>query len=202
MAIYVQRNAQTLGPYTVAELRSQLASGALSLKDYVKWTTQEDWIPLVGSAVLKPDFVDPDPKMKKKSDEPSGLSSFAVASVIAGCIPLAFFSSVSAIILGVCALDEMKKHPLRTGRRVAWVGIGLGVFFTLVWGAITGCYFYFRDDIEAMNMRQEAVESQPFVPPLPKPALTPPVSTAPAVAPALPTSPSPVTNSAPVAPAK
>jgi len=200
MAIYVQRNSQRLGPYTVAEVRSQLASGALSLKDHVWWTGQEGWIPLVGSPVLKPDFVDPDPAVKKKSDGLTGLSSFAIASVIAGIVPLAFFSSISAIIFGVFALDEIKKNPGRTGRRLAFVGIALGIFFTLVWGAAAGCWYYFRDDIEAMNMREQAVESQPFVPPVRPQVQAPADSPAPAASPAPATSASPATNAAPVTP--
>ncbi|HEX4139362.1 MAG TPA: DUF4190 domain-containing protein [Candidatus Methylacidiphilales bacterium] len=198
MAIYVQRNSQKLGPYTLAELRSQLASGALSLKDYVWWTGQTDWIPLVGSPVLKPGFEDPDPAMKKKSDEPSGLSPFSVAAVVAGLIfPMAFFTSIPAIIFGICALDEMRKYPARTGRGMAILGLALGVFFTLTWGAAVGCWYYFRDDIEAMNMRQQAVESQPFVPSKTQaPAVTP----APVANPAA--QPTPATNAAPVSPGR
>jgi len=180
MAIYVQRNSQKLGPYTLAELRSQLASGALSLKDYVWWTGQTDWIPLVGSPVLKPGFEDPDPAFKKKGDEPSGTSSFAIAALVAGLLlPMAFFTSIPAIVFGVCALDDLKKHKLRTGRGMALIGLGLGVLSTLAWGAAVGAYYYEYDTLQAMKYRQEAVESQSFVPSTQKaPApVTPPATT-------------------------
>ena len=123
MAIFVQRNSQKLGPYTLAELRSQLASGALSLKDYVWWTGQTDWIPLVGSQVLAPGFEDPDPAMKKKGDDPTGLSPFSIAALVAGVmVPMAFFTSIPAIVFGICALDDLRKNKRRTGKRLAEIG--------------------------------------------------------------------------------
>src|SRR5271170_2519726 len=126
MAIYVQRNSQRLGPYTLAELRSQLASGALSLKDHVWWTGRQEWVPLVGSDVLKPGFEDPDPAMKKKDGGPTGLSPFSIAAVVAGALfPMSFFTSVPAIIFGVCALDDLKRNRGRTGRRMAITGLAL-----------------------------------------------------------------------------
>ena len=195
MAIYVQRNSQKLGPYTLAELRSQLASGALSLKDYVWWTGQTDWIPLGGSPVLTPGFVDPDPAMKKKGDDPTGLSPFSIAALVAGLmVPMAFFTSIPAIVFGVCALDDLRKNKRRTGRGLALTGLALGVLSTLIWGGLVGWYYYDYDDIQAVKDREEAVSSEPFVPAISK---TPaPAAANPAVQPA------PVTNAAPAAPAQ
>ena len=182
MAIYVQRNAQRLGPYTLAELRSQLASGALSLKDPVWWTGQQDWVPLAGSAVLAPGFEDPDPAVKKKGDGPSGLSPFSIAALIAGLLfPMSFFTSIPAIIFGYCALDELKKNPARTGRRMAITGLALGYFFTLAWGAVVGWYFYDYDTIQAMKDREDAVNADVFVPTVPATAPAPATNAAPAM---------------------
>jgi hypothetical protein len=165
MAIYVQHNTQRQGPYTVAEVRSQLASGALSLKDHVCWTGHKDWIPLDGSPVLTPGFVDPDSAIRKKSDQPSGLSSFSIASVIAGVLfPMAFFTSVPAIILGHCALDDLKNNPARTGRRMAYVGLALGYFFTMAWGALVGWYYLDYDSIQTMKDREDAMHSELLLP--------------------------------------
>jgi hypothetical protein len=177
MAIFVQRNSQRLGPYTLAEVRSQLASGALSLKDHVWWTGQEGWVPLVGSEVLKPGFEDPDPTVKKNSDEPSGLSSFSVAAVVAGLLfPMSFFTSVPSIIFGHCALIEMNKHPFLTGRRLAYVGLALGYFFTLVWCGVVGYYFYDIEKFHAIQEREDALKQVVLLPdystktPAPQPA--------------------------------
>ena len=200
MAIYVQRNSQKLGPYTIAELRSQLASGALSLKDYVWWTGQTDWIPLVGSQVLAPGFVDPDPAMKKKGDDPTGLSPFSIAALVAGVmVPMAFFTSIPAIVFGICALDDLRKNKRRTGRNLAITGLALGVLSTLAWGGAVGWYYYDYDDIQAVKYREEAMSSEPFVPvttKTPAPAVAP--TPAPAVAnPAPQPAPAPATNAAP-----
>jgi hypothetical protein len=193
MAIFVQRNSQRLGPYTVAEVRSQLASGALSLKDHVWWTGQEGWIPLVGSPVLAPGFEDPDPAMKKKGDGPTGLSPFSVAAVVSGLLFfMSFFTSVPAIVFGVCALDDLRKHPRRTGRRMAITGLALGIFFTLAWGAAVGWYYYDYDNIQAYKDREEAVNSDKLLPQAPTPAPSP--------APAANTAPAPAANPAPTPP--
>jgi hypothetical protein len=211
MAIYVHRNDQQLGPYSVAEVKSQLASGALSTNDYVWWKGQQGWVPLGGSPVLEPDFKDPEGTPQKKDDSLTGLSSFSVAAVVAGCLfPLSFFTSVPAIIFGHCALDEIKKNPGRTGRGMAIFGLVLGYFFTLLSIGILCCYLYFRDDVEAAKAREDIVNSDVFVPPVPSkttapataptpaPAANPPAAVTPPPAP----SPSPTTNlDQPIAPA-
>jgi hypothetical protein len=200
MAIFVQRNSQRLGPYTVAEVRSQLASGALSLKDHVWWTGQEGWIPLVGSPVLKPDFEDPDPAMRKKSDNPQGLSPFSIAAVVAGLLfPMAFFTSIPAIVFGHCALHEIKKYPARTGRGLAIFGLVLGYFFTLIWGAAVGWYYYDYDTIEAIKDREQVVNSDVFVPATPPQAAAPVPAPAPVANSAPPPATTPATNAAPAA---
>jgi hypothetical protein len=192
MAIYVQRNAQRLGPYTVAEVRSQLASGALSLKDHVWWTGQEGWTPLAGSVVLKPGFEDPDPAVREKADGESGISSFSIAALVAGLlVPFSFFTSVPAIVFGHCALYELKQNPKRTGRGLAIAGLVLGYFVTVVSAGLVGWYYYDLDNIQAQKAREEMVNSDRFVPPLPA-AVPPPRAAAPAP------SPTPATNAAPL----
>jgi hypothetical protein len=189
MAIYVHRNDQRLGPFTVTEVKSQLASGALSIHDHVWWKGQPSWIPLGGSAVLEPGFQDPSGAIPKKTGGLTGLSSFSIAAVIAGALfPLSFFSSIPAIVFGHFALDEIKKNPGRTGRGLALVGLGLGYTFTLLSAAIVGCYLYFHDEVEATQLREEALKADVFVPavpstPAPAPTttnLSQPVSPAPA----------------------
>ena len=201
MAIYVHRNDQRLGPYTLTEVRSQLASGALSLNDHVWWTGQEGWTPLVGSEVLKPGFEDPDPAAKKKDDGETGLSSFSVAALVAGCLPfIAFFATIPAIVFGHCALYELKQHPLRTGRRMAIAGLVLGYIFTLLWAGVVGWYYYDYDKIEAIRYREELVNSDVFVPPVPGKTGTPSAAPVPATtkpAPAIQAT--PATNAAPPA---
>ncbi len=188
MAIYVHRNDQQLGPYSVAEVKSQLASGALSINDHVWWKGQPGWVPLGGSPVLDPGFKDPEGTPQKKAETLTGLSSFSVAAVIAGCLfPLSFFTSVPAIVFGHCALDEIKKNPGRTGRGMAIFGLVLGYFFTVVWAALVGGYFYKYDDIQAAKDREAIVNSDVFIPPAPNKAPAPavaPANPAPMVTPA------------------
>jgi amino acid transporter len=192
MAIYVHRNEEQLGPYTVAEVKSQLTSGALSLHDHVWWKGQKEWVPLRGSPVLRPGFKDPEDAPVKKEEGPAGISSFSIAAVVAGLLfPLSFFTSLPAILFGHCALSEIKKNPRRTGRRLAIVGLCLGYFFTLVNVVAVGCWIYFYKDIQKLNRREIMVNSDVFVPPVQKKNL------APTAKPAPPPAPKPATNAAP-----
>jgi hypothetical protein len=177
MAIYVQHNSQQLGPYTVAEVRSQLASGALSIHDPVWWQGQESWLPLGSSPMLEPGFKDPGSPAPKKSVELTGRSQFSIATLVAGCLfPLAFFATVPAIVFGHCALHEFKQNPKLTGRRMALTGLALGYFWTLVWTVAVGIYFYKYNDIQAMKERDAIVHSDVLVPPVPAKAPTRPTA--------------------------
>ena len=52
MQIYIHRNNEQLGPFTEAEVRAQLASGAISPQDHVWWQGQPGWVPLVEEAKI------------------------------------------------------------------------------------------------------------------------------------------------------
>ena len=209
MAIYVHRNDQQLGPYTVAEVKGQLASGALSLTDHVWWKGQQGWVPLGGSAVLAAGFVDPEIKAAPKISEAAGLSQFSVAALVAGLLfPFSFFTSIPAIVFGHCALADLKEHPRRTGRKMAITGLALGYFFTFLSVAIFGLWLYFHDQVEAAKDRDAVVHSDIFVPVLPKsvpnrPAVSaPPATNAPPLTtypdqPMAPATAGPATNRAP-----
>jgi hypothetical protein len=113
---------------------------------------------------------------------------------------MSFFTSIPAIIFGICALDDLRKNKRRTGRGLALTGLALGVISTLAWGGLVGWYYYAYDDIQAVKYREEAVNSDVFVPPAAKsPA---PAAVTPAVQPAPQPAPAPATNAAPAAPAQ
>jgi Domain of unknown function (DUF4190)/GYF domain 2 len=179
MSIYLQHNGQQVGPFSLAEVKSQLASGALSPIDPVWWKGEAGWVPLAESAVLRPDFQEPDNTEKKAPDLPSGLSPFALGSLLCGLLsfiggPLA---SIPGIILGHLGLREIKLNPKRTGKGLAFTGLVLSYIMTVVTTVILVSFFMFSDQIEEVSARDEARAQTP--PPLPAlPAAQPAASSA------------------------
>jgi hypothetical protein len=80
MQIYIHRDNQQLGPFTEAEVKAQLASGAISLQDHVWWQGQANWIPLGQSPLLAPGFTAPPgtPAVPSPGGTPQPTSQLAI----------------------------------------------------------------------------------------------------------------------------
>jgi len=139
MAIYVHHNGQQLGPFTEEQLKAQLASGTISVRDYAWWDGQKDWLPLSqtpygglppGAQVM--------PGTAAAANYPVGMtaptSQLAIWALVCGCLGFVFslLASIPAIILGHMALNETKRNPALQGRGMALAGTILGYFFTLL----------------------------------------------------------------------
>jgi hypothetical protein len=134
MQYYITRNNQQLGPFTEAEVKAQLASGAISPQDHVWWEGQEGWItldqsPLAGPAPIHP----PAPALPGPPvagvPAPAGekTSGLAIASLICGITGLfCALLSVAAIICGHMSRSEIKKNPALKGSGFALAGLILG----------------------------------------------------------------------------
>jgi hypothetical protein len=154
MNIFVHRNGQQLGPFSETDIRTQLASGAISSADLVWWDGQPGWVPLSQSpyaAVSVPpaaaDALPPPPPVSvppitggpgtaSPSTSPK-TSQLAIWALVCGVAEfLCGFTFIPAIILGHLGLSETKKNPALQGRGMAWVGLILGYLYILVLVAI------------------------------------------------------------------
>ena len=206
MGIYVQRNSKVWGPYSAAEVKSQLASGALSNYDPVRWKGQDAWVPLGQSSLAKNGFQEL-PGMETKPEKlPEGLSPSALGSFLCGFLSLIGgpLATLPGIALGHHGLYEIKKNPKRTGRKFAQAGLIMNYIMTPVTVLILISMFVFSDEVEHQSAQEAAITNLP--PPLPAmPAVLQPSPEPPKPAP-LPaaTKPVPVMTNAvvlPVAPA-
>ena len=147
MQIYVHKNNQQIGPFTEAEVKAQLASGALTLQDHVWWQGQANWLPL-GQTILATPGPAPMPTvpgapMAPEMAAPTGpafrhpgtTSQLAIWSLVCGCLSILCwpFTSIPAIILGHLGLSQIKKTPGLQGGGMALGGLIIGYFFTVVW---------------------------------------------------------------------
>lgn len=65
-------------------------------------------------------------------------SAWALLSLVAGVCFMCPAASLLAPVLGAAALLELKRNPLRSGRRLAFAGIILGVLGAAWWAAAAG----------------------------------------------------------------
>lgn len=49
---------------------------------------------------------------------------------------LGLFLGIAAIVLGKLGLDKRKENPAIKGKAHAWVGLGCGSLFVLIWGGL------------------------------------------------------------------
>jgi peptidyl-prolyl cis-trans isomerase B (cyclophilin B) len=127
MQIYIHRNNEQLGPFTEAEVKAKLASGAISLEDHVWWQGQANWVQL-GQSPL------PGTTAPSVGGSVPETSKFAIWALVCGCLSLfcSLFASIPAIILGHMGLSETKKNPALQGRGMALAGIFLGYIITTI----------------------------------------------------------------------
>lgn len=141
MQIYIHRNNQQLGPFTEAEIKAQLASGAISPQDHVWWQGQANWMPLGQSPLMAPGtpVIPGAPPAPNPTGTPQPTSKLAIWALILGCLSLLcnLLTAIPAIILGHMGLAETKKNPAIQGRSMAMAGMIIGYIIT----TLTVAYF-------------------------------------------------------------
>ena len=65
---------------------------------------------------------------------PLNPSALAVIAGYVGMFSILAIPAPFAILFGVLALRDLKRHPEKTGSGRAWFGIIVGTFFTLIFG--------------------------------------------------------------------
>jgi len=156
MSIYVLHGGNQLGPFTEVEIRTQLATGAITTQDLVWWQGQTGWMPLSQSPLAAsltataPMAAPIVPGHYPGGYGPQGApnSNLALWALLSGafafllgcpallCGPLVFFCfilSIIAIVLGHLALSEIKKNPALNGRGQAQIGLALGYISLAMW---------------------------------------------------------------------
>lgn len=150
MQIYIHRNGQQLGPFTEAEVKAQLASGAISLLDHVWWQGQANWIPLgqsplgtttpplpPASTPLRPSPLPGAPNIPYHLTNVTQTSNLATWSLVFGllglfCCFLGPLVAIPAVIFGHMSLAEIKRNPAMSGRGMAIAGLILGYLTILL----------------------------------------------------------------------
>ena len=70
---------------------------------------------------------------------PIGRSGWAIAAGYLGLLSLLPFVGVLAVVIGVIAVRDLRKHPDKHGAGRAWFGIIAGGLSVLIYGAAIIC---------------------------------------------------------------
>jgi len=132
--IHIQRGPVRYGPYPLDQVQVLLAEKRV-LPDDLAWhdgaTVTQPLHALLHQLGVTP--VRPaDANASLKWVLPVGRSPLAIAAGYAGLFSVLMFPGPIALLLGLLALRDFKKHPERLGRGRAWFGIimgGLGTVF-------------------------------------------------------------------------
>jgi hypothetical protein len=139
--IYIADGSEQKGPFTDADIRSQLASGQINGETLVWWDGLPGWTavsqtPLgatptpVAMPAARAPMAMPAPYPVSGPTKTSGL---AIASLVMGLIGLLFsLLGIGAIITGHIARGQIRKDPSLTGSGLALAGLILGYFEILV----------------------------------------------------------------------
>jgi hypothetical protein len=143
--IFVVRGTEQAGPFTEAEIRSQLASGAITGDTMVWWEGLPEWAPLSRTPLGAPAAVPPAvpfaappappptaiPPTVSASGIPPRTSTLAIVSLISGiiglmCWPTALILGIVAVVTGNMARGKMRKDPTESGNGLALAGLVIG----------------------------------------------------------------------------
>ncbi len=148
MKIHIARGGQQYGPYTLAEVNAQLASGGLSANDQAWHAGAPGWIMLAAVAGV----VAPAPRTSRSMPPPQSTSVSPVGAPsgwVATVIPyknlpalIGYYCGVFgivlpglgpvALVLGVIGLLKVSRNAQSKGSVHAWVAIVLGLLGLLV----------------------------------------------------------------------
>jgi hypothetical protein len=145
MQLYLHQHGQQSGPFTEAEIREKLTSGAVDAQDLVWWEGQPAWV-MLGTTPFADASSVPTPPPHSLSGAPSPApttvtsaptpiltpaaprtSGLAIGSLVCGLgSPLLCLTFIPAIILGHLALNDIRRKPGTQGRGLALTGLILG----------------------------------------------------------------------------
>jgi hypothetical protein len=148
--IYLVRGTEQTGPFTEAEVRAQLASGAIAGDTLVWWEGLPEWSPISSTPLAATATPSPGPAPVPPAPAAAGLDSgakktspLALTSLITGivglpailCWPIALALDVTAIITGHMARGRIRKDPSQSGSGMALAGLicgYIGILLTIV----------------------------------------------------------------------
>ena len=125
MQILVTRQGQQVGPFTIEQLRAELAAGNVGAQDLAWWEGAPAWVAVSavpGISAGGPTAV----------GDGSGLAVWSLILGILSVLGCLFFAGIPAVICGHMALGRKERAGVKTGKGLAITGLVTGYFGTIM----------------------------------------------------------------------
>jgi len=156
MKIFVGKNNEQLGPFTVDEINESIAKGEFSLEDLGWYEGLDEWKPLrniegiIDAAVIA-SSVSSSPNNTNSPSEhvPSNLV-WGILATLCCCLPVGIVSIVYASkVEGFLFAGDIEtaKECSKKAAIWAWISFGISIIGGIIWG-IFGAFGAFAEGIE------------------------------------------------------
>ena len=149
MKIFVGKNDEQYGPFTIEKVNESIAKGEFSLDDLGWYEGLDEWKPLrniegiIDAAVIQAMFLSSSNNINGSEQVPSNLV-WGILSTLCCCLPLGIVSIVYASKVEgyVFAGDiETAKENSKKAAMWAWISFGVSIAGGIIWfiiGAVSG----------------------------------------------------------------
>lgn len=153
MQILVNRQGQQFGPFTIDQLRAELAAGRVGSQDLAWWEGAPAWVAV--SAVPGISAGGP-----TATGDGSGLAVWSLILGILSVLGCMFFAGIPAVICGHMALGRKERAGVKTGKGLAITGLVTGYFGTIMMPVIVAVLASIAlPAFSAVREKAKAVES-------------------------------------------
>jgi large-conductance mechanosensitive channel len=158
MQVFIARDGQQTGPYSLEQARQMLRSGGASAEDLAWYEGAPEWLPLSKVPGIEDDSPPPPPLQPiRGTPRPveSSTSGAAVASLVLGIVSwifLPFVAAIAAVITGHIGLGSIKRSAgAMRGRGMAIAGLIMGYIQVILIPIIIAIAVFASVSIPATN---------------------------------------------------
>ena len=155
MQVYVGRNGEKFGPYSIDQVNEFIKQGKYSFEDLGWHEGMEEWKPLRTIAGVIEENVIPisgssSPNKTSPTEQVPSHLVWGILATLCCCLPLGIVSIVHASkVEGLLAAGDIEKAKENSKKAAmwAWISFGISIIGGIIWG-ILGAFGAFAEGFE------------------------------------------------------